>query len=88
MIGMLDLPNLLMAKTAFPRLERELSNYIIPYTKELIRSNVLKELKLYTKKNPDFLHEDWLVQYKERPSIIDVKLLPLLTVGYDMAWQK
>jgi hypothetical protein len=46
-VGMLDLPNKSIAESAFPMIEYDLGEYIIPYTKELIEQNLLKEVKMY-----------------------------------------
>jgi hypothetical protein len=87
-IGMLDLPNQSMGTSAFPALEYELSRYIIPYTKELMENNLVKEVELYASTHPEFCFESWKKQHEKKPDIIDVSMLPLLTVAYDMAWQK
>jgi hypothetical protein len=88
LIGMLDLPTLSISETAFPYLEIELAKYIIPYTEEILAENLRKEVLLYAEKNADFDYEVWYKQYKAQPSLIDLQAIPLLTVAYDMAWQK
>jgi hypothetical protein len=85
LVGMLDLPNLSIAKTAFLLLESELARYIIPYTGEILEQNLVREVKLYSEKE-GFDFESWHALLKKKSS--DVDLLPLLTVAYDMAWQK
>jgi hypothetical protein len=87
-IGMLDLPNPSIGRTAFPAIEHELSRYIIPYTKELLRQNLVKEVELYSEKKNDFDYPAWKEQHEEKPDLVGVEDLPALTVGYDMGWQK
>jgi hypothetical protein len=87
LIGMLDLPNLSIAKTAFPLLESELSKYIIPYTEELLEKNLIEEVRLYSEKEA-FDFERWVHHHDSKSSLIEKDLLPLLTIAYDMAWQK
>jgi hypothetical protein len=84
---MLDLPNLSIAKTAFPLLESELSKYIILYTKELLELNCLEEVSLYSEKE-EFDYKTWLYHHNKKSEVVDGDLLPLLTIAYDMALQK
>ena len=87
-IGMLDLPNLSIAKSMFPKIESELSKYILPFTKELLQANLLREVAMYAAANPAFPYSDWKAQYKAKPRVVDTSIMPLITIGYDMAWQK
>jgi hypothetical protein len=50
--------------------------------------NLLKEVAMYAKATPNLEYEEWFKQYGQRPLIIDQCILPQITVGYDMAWQK
>jgi hypothetical protein len=89
-IGMLDLPNPSIRTNAFPSIEYELSKYIIPYTKELMQANLVREVEMYSSEcnNTNFDLDSWKRSYQNKPDIVDVAELPLLTVGYDMGWQK
>jgi hypothetical protein len=87
-VGMLDLPNASIGETAFASMEYELGKYIIPYSKELIRSNLVKEVGLYSQSNPKFDFEQWYLNHNEKPELVVIEELPLLTEGYDMGWQK
>jgi hypothetical protein len=87
-IGMLDLPNQSIGSTAFPTIEYELSRFILPYTKELIQKNLVREVELYWEKNPSFDVAGWKELNSNKPPLVAVEDLPNLTVGYDMGWQK
>jgi hypothetical protein len=54
LVGMLDLPNPSIAETSFPSLEYKMGKYVIPFTSELIKKNLCKEVQLYSELNPDF----------------------------------
>ena len=88
LIGMLDLPNQSIAETSFPSLEYEIGKYVIPYTKELIQKNLVREVELYAEKNKSFDLARWKQGYQEKPEVIAVENLPNITVAYDMAWQQ
>jgi hypothetical protein len=87
LVGMLDLPNLSIGKTAFPLIESELAKYIIPYTQEILAVNLVKEVRLHAAK-VGFDFDAWHNQRSRNTELIDISLLPLLTIAYDMAWQK
>jgi hypothetical protein len=87
-VGMLDLPNQSIAESAFPMIEYDLGEYIIPYTKELIQQNLVREVKMYGDTQPNFDFDKWHANYEKRSELLDVSEVPSLTVGYDMGWQK
>jgi hypothetical protein len=87
-VGMLDLPNPSIGDTAFPSIEYELGKYIIPLSKEFIRNNLLREVELYAETTTKFDYPEWKENHSVKPELIAIEQLPLLTVGYDMGWQK
>jgi hypothetical protein len=88
-LSMLDLPNSVsIADTAFPSIEYDLGQFIIPYAKEVIRNNLIREVEMYAQSHPDFDLDLWKRDHSIKPELVAIKNLPLLTVGYDMGWQK
>jgi hypothetical protein len=59
LVGMLDLPNPSIAEMSFPLLEYKIGKYVIPFTRELIKKNLCKEVQLYSELNPGFDYALW-----------------------------
>jgi hypothetical protein len=87
-VGMLDLPNPSIGKTAFPSIEYEIGKFIIPLAKEIIRGNLVREVGLYAVGNASFDFSSWISNHGSKPFLVDIEQLPKLTIGYDMGWQK
>jgi hypothetical protein len=90
-VGMLDFPNPSIGETAYPTIEYEIgTKYItIPYAAELIRENLVREVKPYSQStDEEFDFEKWKKEHTDKPHLVVVEELPKLTVGYDMGWQK
>ena len=87
-MGLLDLPRAQsMAKSNYQTLEDDVSTKIIAYTKELLEKNLMKEVLLWAKDNPEFDSVKWEDAWRNNKPI-PFDDMPAITSSYDMGWQK